>query len=228
MFKVKLKRDFVFSSWYHGTLSFTLHFESGTNWVPPKFLWILIHFSRKLYIILKRNSIFYSSNISVDCMSIWNSLISVSKKSAVRVVTLDIAEVFDVPFTLMLTAAFTSQTCCVCAPHYRTNIHNLNVAVFLENSNVRFRDFVTFTQKNFPPTDRILSKLCVWDFELQFYNILVFYLNPFSAYNFLNENRVKFHALPLEPVYFHSILGNYCSALGDHIFFNLAGWRRAL
>ena len=44
------------------TKSFTLHLESGTNCVPPKFLWILIQFSRKLYIILKRNPIFLLIN----------------------------------------------------------------------------------------------------------------------------------------------------------------------
>ena len=48
---------------------YSLYFESGTIYVPPKILWILIHFSRKFFIILIRNCIFYLLNIRVDRMS---------------------------------------------------------------------------------------------------------------------------------------------------------------
>ena len=86
-------------------------------------------------------------------------------------------------FTLMLNPAFLSQACCLYALQQRANIHNLNVAVFSST------DY-------YSSTDWMIFKLYVLSFELKIYNILVFQLDPFSAYNFLDENRVKFHALP--------------------------------
>ena len=47
-------------------------------------------------------------------------------------VTLGIADVLAVPFTLMLTAVFLYQICCLYALHQRASIYNLKVVVLFE------------------------------------------------------------------------------------------------